>query len=88
MWISKRERDFGHVQEKCTEQNTNLYIVFIDLTKAFDTVPIELLWKVLSKYGVPNKFLNMLKIFHNNMEAKVRIGGLESSPFPVEMGVK
>ena len=30
----------------------------------------------------------MIKLFHTNMEAKVRIGGSESSSFPVEMGVK
>ena len=26
------------IQEKCREQNMGLYAVFIDLTKAFDTV--------------------------------------------------
>lgn len=30
----------------------------------------------------------MIRLFHSNMEAKVRIGGLDSSSFPVEMGVK
>ena len=29
------------VQDKCLEQNTNLHSVFVDLTKAFDTVNIE-----------------------------------------------
>ena len=40
------------------------------------------------KIWIPNKFLTMLKLFHTNMEAKVRIDGSESSSFPVEMGVK
>ena len=26
------------VQEKCREQNLDLYMVFVDLTKAFDTI--------------------------------------------------
>ena len=76
------------VQEKCVEQNTDLYIAFIDLTKAFDTVPRELLWKLLAKYGVPNKFLKILQLFHSNMEATVSISGMESPSFPVEVGVK
>ena len=75
-------------QEKCIEQNKNLYIAFIDLTKAFDTVPRELLWRVLSKLGVPNKFLKILQLFHSNMEASVTIAGSVSSSFPVERGVK
>ncbi|XP_076069189.1 uncharacterized protein LOC143041234 [Oratosquilla oratoria] len=36
------------VQEKCIEQNMDLYAVFIDLTKAFDTVNREALWVILS----------------------------------------
>ena len=76
------------IQEKCIEQNKDLFIVFVDLTKAFDTVPRELLWKILLKYGVPEKFLNLIKLFHAGMEAKVSVCGKESPPFPVEVGVK
>ena len=32
------------IQEKCREQNQNLYILFVDLTKAFDTVSRGGLW--------------------------------------------
>ncbi|XP_022809753.1 uncharacterized protein LOC111346749 [Stylophora pistillata] len=42
MIFSVRQR-----QEKYMEQNKPLYLAFIDLTKAFDTVPRELLWDVL-----------------------------------------
>ena len=41
------------VQEKCLEQNLDLYSVFIDLTKAFDTVNREALWDVLARFGSP-----------------------------------
>ena len=37
-------------QEKCTEQNMPMYAVFIDFTKAFDTVSRDGLWQVLSKF--------------------------------------
>ena len=33
------------LQEKCQEQNVDLYMTFVDLTKAFDTVSREGLWK-------------------------------------------
>ena len=36
------------VQEKCTEENKDLYAVFVDLTKAFDTVNEAALWTILS----------------------------------------
>lgn len=76
------------IQEKCHEQNSELYIAFIDLAKAFDTVNRELLWNVLSKFGVPDKFLTILKSLHDNMSACVSIGGDRSEPFKVEVGVK
>ena len=43
------------VQEKCIEQNVDLIAVFIDLTKAFDTVNREALRVILSKTGVPDQ---------------------------------
>nr|XP_005286067.1 inactive N-acetylated-alpha-linked acidic dipeptidase-like protein 2 [Chrysemys picta bellii] len=36
-------------QEKCREQNQELFMAFIDLTKAFDSISHDVLWKVF--YG-------------------------------------
>jgi len=63
------------LQEKCREQNHDLYLVFIDLTKAFNTVNRDLLWQILRKFGCPPAFLTILQEFHNGMNAKVVIGG-------------
>ena len=37
------------LQEKCQEQNVDLYMTFVDLTKAFDIVSHEGLWKIMEK---------------------------------------
>ncbi|KAL8611454.1 hypothetical protein ACOMHN_014509 [Nucella lapillus] len=63
------------VQEKCKEQNLDLYAVLIDLTKAFDTINREALWKILQKFGCPDKFTNMIRLFHDNMTGLVLSGG-------------
>ena len=39
------------LQEKCQEQNITLYMTFVDLTKAFDTVSREDLWKIMAKFS-------------------------------------
>ena len=44
------------LQEKCIEQDRSLYIVFVDFTKAFDTVGRTGLWQLVKKYGCPEKF--------------------------------
>lgn len=76
------------VQEKCREQNMPLYIVFIDFTKAFDTVNRKGLWHILKKYGCPDHFISLIMGFHDNMYASVNVGGELSEPFPVKNGVK
>ena len=38
------------LQEQCQEQNVDLYMAFVDLTKAFDTVNRDGLWKNMVKF--------------------------------------
>ena len=50
------------LQEKCQEQNVDLYMTFVDLTKkAFDTVSHEGLWKIFAMFGCPAKFIAMVR---------------------------
>ena len=61
---------------------------FVDLSKAFDTVSRELLWGIILRFGCPDKFVNILCQFHDGMMARVAIGGQESVPFGVHIGVR
>ncbi|BHF68552.1 hypothetical protein SprV_0301158800 [Sparganum proliferum] len=47
------------LQDKCQEMRTHLYSTFVDLTKAFDTVNREGLWKIMQKFGCPERFTQM-----------------------------
>jgi len=76
------------IQEKCQEQHYNIFLAFIDLTKAFNTVNRGLLWKVLSKFGCSPHFLQIMRAFKNGMLARVTVGGQKSDPFDVLVGVK
>ena len=76
------------LQEKCIEQHQDLYIMFVDLTKAFDTVSRPALWAILSRLGCPPKFVRMIRAFHEGMMARVIENGDVSDPFPVSNGVK
>ena len=71
------------LQEKCQEQNVALYMTFVDLTKAFDTVGCEGLWKIMAKFGCPAKFIAIVRQFHDGMLARVQNDGEFSDPFPV-----
>ena len=76
------------LQEKSREQEWNLCMAFIDLSKAFDTVNRDLLWLVLGRFGCPDRFIGVAKAFHIDMRASVVVGGDETMPFSVELGVK
>ena len=70
------------LQEKCQKQNVDLYMTFVNLTKAFDTVNRGL-WKIMAKFGCPPRFIAILRQFHDGMHARVQNDGEYSEPFPV-----
>ena len=76
------------IQEKCREQNMGLYAVFIDLTKAFDTVSRNGLWKILARLCCPPRFLTILRQLHEDQQGQVRHNGSLSDSFPISNGVK
>nr|VZI02283.1 unnamed protein product [Spirometra erinaceieuropaei] len=76
------------LQEKCQEMRTHLYSTFVDLTKAFDTVNREGLWKIMQKFGCPERFTQMVRQLHDGMMARVTDNGAVSEAFAVNNGVK
>nr|VZI51203.1 unnamed protein product [Spirometra erinaceieuropaei] len=76
------------LQEKCQEMRTHLYSTFVDLTKAFDTVNREGLWKIVQKFGCPERFTQMVRQPHDGMMARVTDNGAVSEAFAVTNGVK
>nr|VZI25879.1 unnamed protein product [Spirometra erinaceieuropaei] len=76
------------LQEKCQEMRTHLYSTFVDLTKAFDTVNREGLWKIMQKFGCPERFTQMVHQLHDGMMARVTDNGAVSEAFAVTNGVK
>ena len=59
------------VREKCQEQNSDLFVTFADLTKAFDTVSRDGLLKTKEKFGCPSEFITTVRRFHEGMTVKV-----------------
>ena len=78
------------IKEKCREQNQNLYILFVHLTKAFDTVgrDREGLWAILLKLSSPLRVLKIIRSFHDGMMTCIVENGLIPDPFPDSNRVK
>jgi len=76
------------LQEKCREHQCDTYAVFVDLTKAFDTVNRSALWKILRKIGCQSGFVDIIRSFHDGMRACVIEEGEKSLEFDVLNGTK
>ena len=77
------------LQELARKKRIPLYACFIDLTKAYDSVDRTLLWKVLARFGVPQRMISVIRQFHDGMRACVRLDDGECSEwFPVEQGLR
>ena len=75
-------------QENAVEQQQSLYMIFIYLSKAFDTVDTSTLWILLRRYGCPETFVQIIHEFHDGMAAAVYIGGSTTDPFDISLGIK
>ena len=77
------------LQELGRERKIPLYMCFIDLQKAYDSVDRELLWEVLRRFGVPDRMLSVIRQFHDGMRARVRTDDGELSEwFDVTQGLR
>uniref|UniRef100_A0A3B3HVR8 ribonuclease H n=1 Tax=Oryzias latipes TaxID=8090 RepID=A0A3B3HVR8_ORYLA len=69
-------------------KNRHLYMVFIDLKAAFDTVCHTSLWNILKTLGVPSKIVSLFGLLYSNAESCVRVNGKDSDWFPISSGVR
>ena len=74
--------------EKSLEHNAKLFLLFVDLKKAYDSVPHEALWCVLKKYGMPPSMLSILRSLHDSMSAEVTVNGQVAPEFEVCNGLR
>ena len=76
------------IQDYCHKGDTIIFVCFVDIKKAFDSIPRELLFKKLLKIGVKGKFFNVLKTIYNNDNCCVRVGNKITNTSLVNQGVK
>ncbi|KAH9248047.1 hypothetical protein BASA81_014337 [Batrachochytrium salamandrivorans] len=88
----KREECVGQVVslvdiiQRRQNAGLNTHVLFIDIRKAFDTVPVgALLWK-LQNMGFPRRTLAFLKALYTSSSARARAGSLLSGPIPSTEG--
>ena len=73
--------------EKYREKKRDLHMVFIDLEKAYDSVPRTLIWDSLESRGVSGKYIDLIRDTYVRTETSVRSPVGDTESFPVEVGL-
>ena len=74
--------------ERCIEMQKDLYLCFIDYSKAFDKVRHEDLFQILNALDINGKDLRILSNLHWRQTATVRIDGEHSEETSIRRGVR
>jgi hypothetical protein len=75
------------VQERYLEKKRDLWMAFVDLEKAFDRVPREVVWWALRSLGVEEWLVTVIRAMYEGVTTAVRMKNGESGSFEVKVGV-
>ena len=62
--------------EKKKATNRELHLLFIDLTKAYDSVPLNKLWETIDKSTINTRLIEAIKSLYKGSSSKIKIGNL------------
>ena len=67
--------------------NRDLALVFVDFSKAFDSVDRSMMFKILKLYGIPSTIIEAIKVLYTDTSATVLSPDGETSPFDICAGI-
>ena len=76
------------VQEKYQKQNNNLLLIFVDLSKASDTVCRVGRWAIMKTFRCLERFILIIRQLHDGMKVGIVHNGDISEVIPVSNGLK
>jgi exonuclease III len=77
-----------HTVKYYTSRKTAVYAAFLDLSKAFDLVSYDILWKKLKSINLPPELINIFKFWYMNQVNNVKWAGGLSESYRLECGVR
>ncbi|XP_048481716.1 uncharacterized protein LOC125489586 [Plutella xylostella] len=76
------------LMEKKWEYAQSIHSLFVDFTKAYDSIDREALFTILRNFKIPAKIVSMVEVATKESRMKVRVGGELTDEFAVVTGLK
>ena len=77
-----------HMAKRDKKKESNLMMVLMDITKAYDRVDRDILWDKMEHYGYSEKTLDFLKASYKDARGTIRFQNMESSEKYLRIGLK
>lgn len=74
--------------ERKIEEGGEMFLVFIDLKAAFDTIDRREIWKALEEMEIPKMLLEAIRSTYETVRLKIQIAGQKSEEFKMNKGIK
>lgn len=76
------------IASKYWEYNKDLYILFVDFAKAYDSISRQKMWKLMEKHRIPKKLVNLTKMCTFKTISKVKVENEYSDTFRINTGLR
>ena len=73
--------------EEITFCNKTAALIFVDFSKAFDSVNRDTMFEILELYGIPKEIIEAIKVLYTNTQATVLTPDGETDPFGILAGI-
>lgn len=74
--------------EKRLKVDRETHLAFIDLEKAYDSVPRNKLWKILTEIGLNKTLIRIMQLMYKESTAQIKIGNKLHSKFKTSKGLR
>ncbi len=78
----------SHLIEHSKRLKKPLYVAFLDLTKAYDSVEWCVVWDALAQIGIDLRFIKLLRLLYENSQCNITLSQLVTGVIKITRGVR